>query len=148
MRTKRMTLALGLALAAALLSALSVNTVSARVTGTAWQAAASAPMQATPRKTKKKAKGKGSAAVPKGVQACLDELIKIAGNDPLVAYEGRPETIINDHLLWNDAKSNCSIGSDSSLRLKLLDLSNAWRMKDAGKVRSLLSEIKSAAPQG
>jgi hypothetical protein len=50
--------------------------------------------------------------------------------------------------MWNDAKSNCSIGVDQDLRLKVNRMSTAWQLKDAATVRSLLAEIKSAAPQG
>jgi hypothetical protein len=75
-------------------------------------------------------------------------LIKIAEKDPLVEYGGRAEKIINEGLMWNDPKSNCYVGDDINLRKKILDLANAWRAKDASKVRSLLQEIKSAAPQG
>jgi hypothetical protein len=85
--------------------------------------------------------------VPSGVQNCIDHLIKMAENDPLIDYEGHPSEIINNGLLWNDPKSKCSIGSDASLRLKVSNLATAWSMKDAAKVRSLLQEIKSAAPQ-
>jgi hypothetical protein len=85
--------------------------------------------------------------VPKGVSKCLDHLTEMANKDPLPDYEGHPSEVINDGLMWNDAKSNCSIGTDQALRTKVLDLANAWRAKDAAKVRSLLQEIRSAAPQ-
>ncbi len=85
--------------------------------------------------------------IPTGVQNCLDRLIEIAAADPLPSYEGQPEQIINDGLMWNDEKSKCSIGTDQALRLKVSELANAWRMKDAAKVRSHLTEIKQAAPQ-
>ncbi|HYP29430.1 MAG TPA: hypothetical protein VE262_22155 [Blastocatellia bacterium] len=85
--------------------------------------------------------------VPTGVHNCLDRLIEIASADPLPAYEGQAEQIINDGLLWNDEKSKCSIGTDATLRSKLAEASNAWRMKDAAKVRTLLGEVKQGAPQ-
>ena len=85
--------------------------------------------------------------VPTGVQNCLDHLIEMASADPLIPYEGHPQEIINNGLLWNDPKSKCSVASDASLRGKVFDVSTAWRMNDAAKVRSLLQEIKSAAPQ-
>lgn len=85
--------------------------------------------------------------VPSGVQKCLEHLSQMAANDPLIDYEGHPSEIINNGLLWNDPKSKCSIGGDASLRLKVSNLATAWSMKDAAKVRSLLEEIKSAAPQ-
>ena len=96
-------------------------------------------------------RGRGRATantgVPTGVQNCIDALIEIAGNDPLVSYEGRPEEIVNNGLMWNDPKSKCSVGTDSAIRLKLFNLSNAWRRNNASEVRSLLQEIKSSAPQ-
>ena len=95
-------------------------------------------------KKKRKAKAGG---IPKGVQACIDRLIKIASADPLPAYEGQAEDIINNGLLWNDPKSKCSIGTDQALRSKVSSIAAAWRQKDAEKVRSLLQEIKAAAPQ-
>ena len=85
--------------------------------------------------------------VPTGVQNCIDRLIEIAAADPFPAYEGQAEQIINDGLLWNDEKSKCSIGTDAALRSKVAEAGNAWRMKDAAKVRTLLGEIKQAAPQ-
>ncbi len=110
---------------------------------------AAAPAQSAPAKPKKpRAKKKVETGIPKGVGACIDALIKMAEADPLIAYEGRPAEIINGGLLWNDPKSRCSVGNDNNLRLKLLDTSKAWREKDAARVRSLLQEIKSAAPQG
>jgi hypothetical protein len=85
--------------------------------------------------------------VPKGVHNCIDRLIEIATADPLVDYAGQPEQIVNNGLLWNDPKSNCYVGDDGKLRLKISEMANAWRAKDASKVRSMLQEIKSAAPQ-
>lgn len=85
--------------------------------------------------------------VPKGVQACLDRLIEIASADPLPAYGGQAQQIINDGLLWNDPRSRCSIGDDQALRTKVSETVTAWWTKDADKVRSLLQELKSAAPQ-
>lgn len=105
---------------------------------------------AKPRAKKKTggAKNMANAPVPKGVQKCLDHLIEMANTEPMTPYEGHPRKIINQGLLWNDPKSNCSIGTDQTLRTKLADLSTAWMVKDTAKVRSLLTEIKSAAPQG
>ncbi len=95
----------------------------------------------------KKASPKKMAGVPSGVQACLDHLSQMAATEPMTPYEGHPAEIINNGLLWNDAKSKCSIGTDSQLRLKVVNLSTAWRQKNAEKVKSLLEEIKSAAPK-
>jgi hypothetical protein len=99
-------------------------------------------------KAKKKAKrGMAMAGVPKGVQACLDHLIKMAEKDPLIDYEGHPSEIINGGLMWNSPESRCSLGDNLDLRKKAADVSVAWRKKDAAAVRSLLQELKSAAPQ-
>ncbi len=102
-----------------------------------------------PKKPARRRARRGAAmrGVPSGVKACLDHLSQMAANDPLIDYEGHPSEVINNGLLWNDPKSKCSIGSDSSLRLKVSNLASAWMMKDAAKVRSLLEEIKAAAPQ-
>ncbi len=107
------------------------------------------PMMATKkkvRKSTKKASAKGSMAA-KGPHDCIDWLIKWAEKDPLIAYEGKPEDTVNNKLLWSDEKSKCYVGGDQELRNKFLKLANAWRMKDASAVRSLLQEIKSAVPQ-
>ena len=114
--------------------------------------AATAPQKAKKKTTKARAKGRKGGAmamhgVPKGVSKCLDHLTEMANKDPLPDYEGHPSEVINDGLMWNDPKSNCSIGTDQALRSKVLDLANAWRAKDAARVRSLLQEIRSAAPQ-
>jgi hypothetical protein len=112
------------------------------------------PMMTTQKKTAKKPRGKkkagmmANAPVPKGVQKCIDHLMEMANAEPMTPYDGHPRKIINEGLMWNDAKSNCSIGTDQALRLKVSQLSTAWQMKDAAKVRTLLGEIKSAAPQG
>lgn len=105
---------------------------------------------ATPQKPRppRRRNGGGKGQIPKGVQACIDRLIQIAGADPLPEYGGEAEKIINDGLLWNDPKSRCSIGDNQSLRLKIAELVKAWRLKDASTARQLLQEIKSAAPQG
>jgi len=101
-----------------------------------------------PRQRRGRARGRMMRGVPKGVQACIDHLTEMASADPLIAYEGHPQEIVNNGLLWNDPKSRCSIGDDGKLRLKVSELASAWQAKDAAKVRSLLQEIKSAAPQG
>ena len=107
-----------------------------------------APKKAKAKKPKAKKPGAMSmTGVPKGCQACLDHLIKMAAADPLIAYEGHPEEVLNGGLLWNSPESKCSLGADIELRKKGLALSIAWRKKDAAAVRSLLQELKSAAPQ-
>ncbi len=84
--------------------------------------------------------------VPKGMDKCLAHLSEMAAKDPMTPYEGHPEEIVNNGLLWDDPKSKCSIGSDADLRRKVFDMATAWRMNDSAKVQSLLEEIKSAAP--
>jgi hypothetical protein len=106
--------------------------------------------EATPRRRGRRRAQRGARGhrgVPTGVQNCIDHLIEMASADPLVAYEGHPSEVVNNGLMWNDPKSKCSVGSDPSLRLKVSNLATAWILKDAAKVRSLLQEIKSAAPQ-
>jgi hypothetical protein len=129
------------------------------VVGLATQPQQSEQPMTTMKKAPKKAQGKkksgggmakgmmANAPVPKGVQKCLDHLVEMANTEPMTPYEGHPSKIINEGLMWNDAKSNCSIGTDQALRLKVFELSKAWQLKDATTVRSLLTEIKSAAPQ-
>jgi hypothetical protein len=144
-KTKKVMLSLT---AVAVFSLFSVTSIAAQQSEPA--------MTTMKKKTSKKGQGKkkgGKAAmtanspVPKGVQTCIDHLIEMANAEPMVAYEGHPQKVINEGLMWNDPKSTCSIGTDQALRMKVLEMSNAWKMKDAAKVRSLLPEIKSAAPQ-
>ena len=85
--------------------------------------------------------------VPTGVEACLNHLAQMAASDPLIAYEGHPSEIINNGLLWNDPKSKCAV-TDAAQRTKVFELANAWRMKDATKVRSLLSELGATGTTG
>jgi hypothetical protein len=99
-----------------------------------------------PKKTPKKKRSRAMGGIPKGAQACVDRLIEIASADPLPAFGGQAEQIVNNGLLWDDPKSKCSIGSDQGLRKKVSDMGVAWREKNAEKTRSLLQEIKSAAP--
>lgn len=83
--------------------------------------------------------------VPSGVANCLKRLSELASKDPLIGYEGQPEEIVNNGLLWNDPKSKCSVGSDENTRKKVAELATAWRMKDAAKVRSLIQEVEGMA---
>ena len=83
--------------------------------------------------------------VPSGVANCVKHLSEMASKDPLIAYEGHPEEIINNGLLWNDPKSKCSVGSDENMRKKVSELAMAWQMKDAAKVRSILQELEGMA---
>jgi hypothetical protein len=109
----------------------------------------SATATPAPRPRRRRARASSRATgIPTGVQACLNRLTELASADPLPDYDGQAANIVNNGLLWNDEKSKCSIGTDASLRLKLFELGNAWRRKDASTVRSTLEQIKSAAPQG
>ncbi|MEW6127657.1 MAG: hypothetical protein AB1757_11525 [Acidobacteriota bacterium] len=105
-------------------------------------------MMTTKKKTKrvKKASSK-SAQAANSPAGCVDQLIKLAEKDPLIAYEGKPEDLVNNRLLWNDPKSKCYVGGEQAMRNKLLELANTWRKKDAATVRSMLQEIKSSLPQ-
>lgn len=105
-----------------------------------------APQKKKVKRTKVK-KGMAMTGVPKGVQACIDHLVKMAEKDPLMEYEGHPSEVINGGLMWNSPESKCSLGDNLELRKKAADISVAWRKKDAAAVRSLLQELKSAAPQ-
>jgi hypothetical protein len=144
MRAKLVTISLTLFVAATLLFEVSAFTALAQDSPTDT----TAPQKASRKKvTKRGSKAKMMKGVPKGVTACLEHLTEMASQDPLPAYEGHPEEIVNNGLMWNDPKSKCSIGTDQALRNKVSQLANAWRMKKADEVRSLLQEIKSAAPQ-
>ena len=106
---------------------------------------ASAEKPAAKKPVRRKKKATAMKGVPSGVANCLKHLSEMAAKDPLIAYEGHPEEIINNGLLWNDPKSKCSIGSDESMRKKVAELASAWRMKDASKVRSIIGELEGMA---
>lgn len=146
MRAKLVLFVLPLFLVAALAPGLSP--ISASAQETMKKTEESGQQAKPPRPKRSRARGRVMRGIPKGVQACIDHLTEIASADPLVAYEGHPQQVVNNGLLWNDPKSKCSIGDDAKLRLKVSEMASAWQMKDAAKVRSLLQEIKSAAPQG
>jgi hypothetical protein len=107
------------------------------------QPAAPAPAEGqTTMAAKPKPKPKKKAvAMPMGVPGCIKQLTQLAAKDPLIDYYGRPYTIVNDGLLWNDPKSRCSVADDETKKKKALDLADAWRRKDAATVRSLLAEL-------
>jgi hypothetical protein len=107
-------------------------------------AQAEKPAMKKPRPKKKTMAMKG---VPSGLANCLKHLSEMATKDPLIAYEGHPEEIVNNGLLWNDPKSKCSVGADENMRKKVSDLAMAWRAKDAAKVRSILQELEGMAPK-
>jgi hypothetical protein len=71
----------------------------------------------------------------------------MASTDPLIPYEGLPEKIVNEDLLWNDRRAKCSAGGDQKLRLKIFNMATAWRLKDAATTRSLLDEIRGSVPK-
>src|SRR5262245_31663903 len=72
-----------------------------------------------------RAKGKAMRGVPKGVAACIEHLQQMAQADPLIAYEGHPQEIVNNGLLWNSPKSHCSVGDNEQLRKKIVDAATA-----------------------
>jgi hypothetical protein len=98
-------------------------------------------MAAKPKPKPKKKKAAVMAGVPKGVPACIKHLTEMAAKDPLIDYDGHPSEVINGGLLWNDPKSQCSIGGDEAMKKKVVELAGAWRRKDASQVRSLLQEL-------
>lgn len=101
---------------------------------------------ATPRRRPRRKKARAAATgIPTGVENCLNRLATLAAADPLPDYEGQPSDIINNGLLWNDAKSKCSIGDDAARRRQLFELSNHWRMKHTDEVRKLLSDMGATA---
>jgi hypothetical protein len=95
-----------------------------------------------------RAKGKGMHGVPHGVAECIEHLQKMAQADPLIPYEGHPQEVINNGLLWNSPKSHCSVGDNQQLRDKIVSVATAWQQKNAASVRSLLDEAKGMAPAG
>ena len=112
------------------------------------QAAAPAEKPAAAKKpVHRKKKPAGMAGVPSGVANCIKHLSQMAAKDPLIAYEGHPQEIVNNGLLWNDPKSKCSVGSDESMRKKVVDLASKWRMHDAAAVRSILQELEGMSPK-
>ena len=108
-------------------------------------AAAPAAKPAAARKPVRKKKP-AMAGVPSGVANCIKHLSDMAAKDPLIAYEGHPEEIVNNGLLWNDPKSKC-YASDDGMRKKIADLAVKWRMHDAAAVRSILQELEGMAPK-
>jgi hypothetical protein len=94
-----------------------------------------------------KKKPAAMAGVPSGVGNCIKHLSEMAAKDPLIAYEGHPEDIVNNGLLWNDPKSKCSVGSDDNMRKKVVELAGKWRMHDAAAVRSILQELEGMSPK-
>jgi|GEM_PF-4584821 len=83
------------------------------------------------------------AGVLNSISSCIDMLVEVASIDPQISFDGRPAEIINNGLLWNDPRSDCSINNDSTRRM-LLDVAIAWCLRDAEKVRKLLEEIKNS----
>lgn len=154
MRVKFLTMGMTLALAIALVAELSAvtalsqdNTNQTPPSTSTPQATETPPAKKNVRRRVRRGGARSKRGVPTGVQNCIDRLIELATPDPLVAYDGQPSEIVNNGLMWNDSKSKCSVGADTSLRLKITNLATAWNQKEADKVRSLLQEIKSAAPQ-
>jgi hypothetical protein len=95
------------------------------------------------RSARRRKSAKTMRGVPRGVNACIEHLLKMAkAGEP---YEGHPREIINNGLLWNDPRSHCAV-TDQSLREKIFDVATAWQLKQMDKVVSLLEEIKGALP--
>jgi hypothetical protein len=117
---------------------------------TAAPAQTAAPAAAKPAAKKpvhRKKPTNAMAGVPSGVSNCIKHLSEMASKDPLIMFEGHPEEVVNNGLLWNDPKSKCSVGSDENMRQKVFELANAWRMKDAARVRSILQELEGMSPK-
>ena len=113
-------------------------------------AQAAAPAAAKPAAKKpvhRKKKTNAMAGVPSGVSNCIKHLSEMASKDPLIMFEGHPEEVVNNGLLWNDPKSRCSVGSDENMRQKVFELATSWRMKDATRVRSILQELEGMTPK-
>jgi hypothetical protein len=111
------------------------------------QAAAPAEKPAAAKKPVRRKKPNAMAGVPSGVANCIKHLSQMAAKDPLIAYEGHPEEIVNNGLLWNDPKSKCSVGTDENMRKKVAELAGKWRMHDAAAVRSILQELEGMSPK-
>ena len=99
-------------------------------------------------RARSRAKKKMMRGVPSGVDNCMKHLAEMAAMDPMPDYEGHPSEIINNGLLWNDAKSKCSVGDDQAKRKRIFDLATAWRKKDAATVRSILQELGASSGGG
>jgi hypothetical protein len=111
------------------------------------QAAAPAAAKHAKKPVHRKKPTNAMAGVPSGVSNCIKHLSEMASKDPLIMFEGHPEEVVNNGLLWNDPKSKCSVGSDENMRQKVFDLATNWRMKDAAKVRSILQELEGMSPK-
>jgi hypothetical protein len=111
------------------------------------QAAAPAAKPAAKKRVHSKKKTDAMAGVPSGVSNCIKHLSEMASKDPLIMFEGHPEEVVNNGLLWNDSKSKCSVGSDENMRQKIFELATVWRMNDAAKVRSILQELEGMSPK-
>ncbi|HKP84507.1 MAG TPA: hypothetical protein VJZ26_00335 [Blastocatellia bacterium] len=135
MRAKLATLGMAVVVVVALVFEVSLVTF-------ANQENANVASTAKPRKKRVRRSGQKRmmSGVPMGVDQCLNHLAQMAASDPLPDYEGHPSEIINNGLLWTDSKSKCAV-SDQAQREKIFEVANAWRMKDAAKVRSLLQEL-------
>lgn len=136
MRSKLLTLFMAVAVVVALAAELSVAAL-------AYQGNANKPAAPAKHKAKKRKKPAAHvAAIPTTPQDCLNRLATLAAREPLPAYEGEPMKVLNEGLLWSNGK--CMV-TDQAQRLKLADLANKWRMKDASGVRSALQDMGATA---
>ncbi|MEN3333568.1 MAG: hypothetical protein V7641_2933 [Blastocatellia bacterium] len=136
MRSKLLTLFMAVAVVVALAAEFSVAALAFQ--GNANKSAA----PAKPKAKKRKKPMSHAAAMPTDPQACLNRLATLAAREPLPSYDGEPSKIINDGMLWSQGK--CMV-TDQAQRLKLVDLSNKWRMNDAAGVRAALQEMGATA---
>src|SRR4051812_13224995 len=144
MRAKLVTLGVAVVVVAAMV--FEVSTVTFANQANANKTAAPAKMKK--KRTRKPGhKSRMMSGVPMGVDNCLNHLAQMAAADPLIDYEGHPSEIINNGLLWSDPKSKCAV-TDATQRGKVFELANAWRMKDAAKVRSTLQELGASSSGG
>jgi hypothetical protein len=137
MRSKLLTLFMAVAVAVALAAEFSVAAFVSQENANK----AAAPMK---RKMRKPRRAAAQAAIPATPQDCLNRLATLAAREPLPAYDGEPSKIINEGLLWTDAKAKCPV-TDQAQRLKLFDLGNKWRVNDAAGVRAALQELGATA---
>jgi hypothetical protein len=135
MRIKVLLMALTVALA------IEVSPAAIKAQGNSNKASSGKAMSHT---RHKRGHAKGVVSIPNGAAACVEKLEQLAGSS--TPFEEGPSKIINEGLLWNDARSKCSVGADQGLRKKIFDMATAWELKDMSKVQSILSDVKASLP--